>query len=183
MELTTPSQRRPASALVAAGVLILAVTALFAAVGVERGLAALDPDRIDRDTLLAGIDFGLNPEAVQNLSGIAAALLLLLCLLTTILGVGVLLRRESVRLATIGTFAVFAAVMVPLALAGVLSGEPSTSTWVGLGAGVVDAIVVYLLAKPETKREFELAERARQARRAERSARRRAARTGAPAGS
>ncbi|HSL14984.1 MAG TPA: hypothetical protein VK962_01780 [Actinomycetota bacterium] len=184
MDQRIATERRPSTAL-GAGVLILAVTALFTAVGVERGLAALDPDRIDRATILAGIDFGLSPEATQNLTGIAAGLILLLCVLTTILGVGVLLRRESVRHAAIGTFAIFAVVMIPLAMVGVLSGEPSVSTWVGLGAGIVDATIVYLLAQPDTTREFELAERGRQRRRAERAeraGRRRAARSGAAAG-
>jgi hypothetical protein len=181
MDQRTATERRP-STVAGAGVLILAVTGLFAAVGVERGLAALDPDRIDRATVLAGIDFGLSPEATQNLTGIAAVLILLLCVLTAILGVGVLLRRESVRHAAIGTFAIFAVVITPLALAGVLSGEPSLSTWVALGVGVVDAIIVYLLAQPETKREFELAERGREHRRAERAARRRVARSGVAAG-
>ncbi|HSL32292.1 MAG TPA: hypothetical protein VK871_01510 [Candidatus Limnocylindrales bacterium] len=181
MDERTANERRPSTA-VGGGVLILAVTVLFTAVGIERGLAALDPNRIDRETILAGVDFGLSPEATQNLTGIAAVLILLLCVLTAILGVGVLLRRESVRHAAIGTFAIFAVVMIPLAMVGVLSGEPSVSTWVGLGVGVVDAIIVYLLAQPETKREFELAERGREHRRAERAARRRAARSGVAAG-
>jgi len=71
--------------------------------------------------------------------------------------------------------------MIPLAMVGVLSGEPSVSTWVGLGAGIVDATIVYLLAQPDTTREFELAERGRQRRRAERAGRRRTARSGAAA--
>lgn len=178
-----PTNVRRGSTAMAAGVVMLGVTALFGAVGVERGLAAVDPDRIDRDTILAGIDFGLSPEATQNLSGISAAVILLLCILTTILGIGVLMRRESVRHAAIGTFAIFAAVVLPLALVGVLSGEPSVSTWVALGAGAVDVLVVYLLAQPDTKREFEVAERARERRRAERAARRRAERSRAAAGS
>lgn len=180
MDQPRPIERRRSNA-VAAGVAILALTALFAAVGVERGLAALDPDRIDRETLLAGVAFHLSPEATQNLTGIASVMVLLLCVLTAILGVGVLLRRESVRHAAMGTFVVFAAVTLPLALVGVLSGQPSVSTWIALGAGIVDAVIVYLLAQADTKREFELAERSRERRRAERAARRRAARSRAPA--
>jgi hypothetical protein len=154
-----------------AGALILALTALFTAVGVERALAAIDPSREARGTVLAAFAFGLSPEAAQNLTAIAAILVLAASLLGAVLGVGVLLRREAVRHAAIGTFAVFAAVMLPLSIAGVLSGRPTGTTWVALGVGIADAVIVYLLSKPETKRAFELADRSRQ----RRSERRRAA--------
>jgi hypothetical protein len=180
MEHPTTTMQRQRSTSVAAGVLILAVTAVFAGVGVDRALSALDPDRIDRSTILAGIAFNLTPEATRNLTAIAAVLILLLCVVSASEGIGVVLRRDSVRHAAIGTFAIFAAVILPLAIVGVLSGAPTASTWVALGAGIVDVIIVYLLALPGTKREFELAERSRDRRRAERTARRRAARSGTP---
>jgi hypothetical protein len=84
----------------------------------------------------------------------------------------VLRRREGVRHAAIGTFVVFAAVTIPLAVSGLLSEDPSPGVLIGLGIGIADAFVVYLLLRRETLIDFERAEDARLRARAERRAER-----------
>lgn len=161
---------------IGAGVLILVVTAVFVAIGVDQARQALDPSLVDRETYLASIGLGLNPEESQNLTGFTAIVVLLLCALTAIEGIGVLARRPGLRLAAIGTFIAFVAVTLPLAVAGLFAEDPSGSVLVGLLIGVVDAIVVYLLAHGQTVLAFDRAakerDRARWARRDARAARR-----------
>jgi hypothetical protein len=156
----------------AAGVLILALTALFGAIGVDQARDAMDRARVDRETLLTAIGLGLNPEETQNLMAITAIVVLALSTLALVLGIGVLRRREGVRHAAIGTFVVFAAVTIPLAVSGLLSEDPSPGVLIGLGIGIADAFVVYLLLRRETLIDFERAEDARLRARAERRAER-----------
>jgi hypothetical protein len=166
----------PGKTSIGAGILILALTALFSVIGIDLARNALDPSQIDRETLLTAFGLGLTPEETQNLTGLTAILILVLCALTTILGIGVLLRREGVRHAAIGTFFIFAAVTIPLAFTGMVSDEPSGSVWVGFLIGVTDAGIVALLLHAQTLADFQRAEAARQrgrsARRARRAARR-----------
>jgi hypothetical protein len=161
----------------AAGVLILALTALFGVIGIDHARDALDPDRVDRETLLAAIGLGLNPDETRNLLAITAIVLLALSALTTVIGIGVLGRREGVRHAAIGTFVVFAVVTIPLAVSGLLQDDPSPGVLIGLAVGIADALVVYLLLRPETAIDFERAEDERLRWRSERRASRRAERS------
>lgn len=165
-----------AATSVAAAALILALTAAFSVIGVDLARRAFDPTRIDRETYFSAIDFGLNQEETQNLMGISAVVILGLCVLSTVLWLGVLGRRDSVRHAAIGTFIVFAAVTFPLSVAEILSRDPEPTAALGLAVAAADAAVVILLLHPRTSADFERAEgareRARAARRAERSARR-----------
>jgi hypothetical protein len=158
------------------GILILGVTALFTAIGIDQARQALDPSLVDRETYLASIGVGLNPEEAQNLTGLVAIIVLGLCVLTTIEGLGVLARRQGLRHAAIGTFIAFAAVTLPLSIAGLFAEDPSRSVLVGLLIGVADALVVYLLIHGQTVLAFDRAdlarEHARAARRAARDARR-----------
>lgn len=158
-----------------AGGLMLAVTALFTVLGVDMARDALDPSRIDRETILNAIGLGLNREETQNLKGMVAVVLLALCTVAAVLGIGVLRRREGVRHAAIGTFFVFAAITIPLAVTGIASEDPPPGVVIGLAIGVIDAVIVYLLARPQTMAEFERAEAQRDRVRAERRAARRSA--------
>lgn len=165
-------ERKPRATSVTAGTLILGLTALFAAIGVDLARNALDPSSIDRETYLSAVGLGLNEDATRNLMGITAIVVLGLCALTTVLCIGVLARREGVRHAAIGTFVAFAGVTLPLSVAGILSDDPAPSAAVGLAIGVMDAVVVVLLLHPQTVADFQRAEAARQRLRSDRRARR-----------
>lgn len=170
-----PGRTRRATTSVAAATLMFLVTAAFAAIGVDLARRALDPARIDRETYLSAVDFGLNVDETQNLIGLSAIVVLGLCVLSTVLWLGVVGRRDGVRHAAIGTFVVFAAVTLPLSAAEVLSRDPDPTAAIGIAVAALDAAVVILLLNPRTTVDFERAEAARErhrsARRAERSRR------------
>lgn len=156
--------------------MILAVTALFVVIGIDLGLDAFSGSRLDRETYLNAIGFGLNREATQNFLAITSTVILLLCILTTVQGIGILGRREGIRHAAIGTFLVFAEVTLALSVAELMSDDVEPSVTVALVIGAVDAAIVYLLLHERTTAEFELAERerdrVRSVRASERAARR-----------
>jgi hypothetical protein len=176
MERSMAEERRERGTWVGAAVLILGVTAVFIVIGIDQARQALDPSLVDRETYLASIGVGLNPEEAQNFTGLTAIVVLGLCLLTTIEAVGVLARRQGPRHAAIGTFVVFAAVTLPLAVAGLFAENPNRSVLAGLLIGLADALVVYLLLHQRTVLAFDRADKARErehaARQAARDARR-----------
>lgn len=172
------SRPRGGTAL-AAGILMLAITALFTVFGVDMALQALDPDRIGRDSMLTAIGLGLTREETQNLKGMVSVVVLALCAISAVLGMGVLRRREGVRHAAIGMFFLFTAITIPLAITGLASEDPPAGVLIGLAIGVLDAVIVYLLLRPQTMAEFERAEAERDRIRAERRAER-AAKTQVP---
>jgi hypothetical protein len=158
------------------GISMLAVTGLFVVIGVDAVLDAFVSGRLDRDTYLSAIGFGLNPEETKNFLAIVGIVVLALCVVTTIEGIGVLGSREGVRHAAVGTFLVFAAVTLILSIAELMSEHVERSVAVALVIGVVDALIVYLLLHERTTAEFERAERerdrARSVRMSERTTRR-----------
>jgi hypothetical protein len=154
----------------AAGILILGLTALFVPIGIDLALDALDPSRLDRETYFSAVGFGLNQQETQNLLGLTAILILGLSALTMVLGIGVLRRREGVRHAAIGTFVMFAVVTFALSTAELLSEEVAPTVAIALVIGAIDAAIVYLLLHPRTSADFERAEDARERVRAARAA-------------
>jgi hypothetical protein len=169
-------ERKTRGTWIGAGILILGVTAVFIVIGIDQARQAMDPSLVDRETYLASIGLGLNPEEAQNFTGLTAIIVLALCVLTTIEGLGVLAKRQGLRLAAVGTFIAFAAITLPLATAGLFAENPNRSVLVGLLIGLADALVVYLLMHGQTVLAFDRAEaareRARDARQADRDARR-----------
>jgi uncharacterized membrane protein len=159
------------------GISMLAVTGLFVVIGVDAVLDAFVSGRLDRDTYLSAIGFGLNPEETKNFLAIVGIVVLALCVVTTIEGIGVLGSREGVRHAAVGTFLVFAAVTLILSIAELMSEDVERSVAVALLIGVVDALVVYLLVHERTTAEFERAERGRERARSLRLSERAARRT------
>lgn len=169
------ADRHPrARTTVVAGGLILGLTVLFCVIGADLARRALDPSAIERETLLRAVGLGLNPEQTQNLLGIGAIAVLSLCALTTILGIGVLLRREGVRHAAIGTFIAFSVVTLPLAVSGLLADDPPRTAWIGLMIGGLDATVAILLLQSDTVLDLQQAEVRRERRRSARDDERRA---------
>ena len=166
---------RPRSIL--AGMLMLALTAVFVVIGIDAVLDAFVIGRLDRDTYLTAVGFGLNVEEMKNFLAIVGIVILALCVVTTIEAIGVLGSREGVRHAAVGTFLVFAAVTLILSIAELMSDEVERSVAVAIVIGVVDAVIVYLLVHERTTAEFELAERARDRARSVRVAERAARRT------
>jgi uncharacterized membrane protein len=166
---------RPRSIL--AGMLMLALTAVFVVIGIDAVLDAFVTGRLDRHTYLTAVGFGLNVEEMKNFLAIVGIVILALCVVTTIEAIGVLGSREGVRHAAVGTFLVFAAVTLILSIAELMSEEVERSVAVAIVIGVVDALIVYLLIHERTTAEFELAERARDRARSVRVAERAARRT------
>ncbi|MBA3728616.1 MAG: hypothetical protein H0W94_05370, partial [Actinobacteria bacterium] len=60
--------------------------------------------------------------------------------------------------AAIATFVLFTLVTVPLAIAGLNADEVTGGAWVGLFIGLLDALVLWLLLRGKTSRDFERAE-------------------------
>jgi hypothetical protein len=176
--MPSPDKRPRAGTTVGAGLIILGLTAFFVVAGVDLARSALDPSSLDRETYLSAVGLGLNPEETQNFLGVMAVVLLGLCALTTILGIGVLARREGVRHAALGTFALFTIITVPLSLVGLNAEPPSGGAFLGLLIGLTDALVVWLLLMPKTTADFERAEVTRQRARFAREEARREARAG-----
>jgi hypothetical protein len=176
--MPSPDKRPRAGTTVGAGLIILGLTAFFVVAGVDLARSALDPSSLDRETYLSAVGFGLNPEETQNFLGVMAVVLLGLCALTTSLGIGVLARREGVRHAALGTFALFTIITVPLSLVGLNAEPPSGGAFLGLLIGLADALVVWLLLMPKTTADFERAEVTRQRARFAREEARRDARAG-----
>jgi hypothetical protein len=166
---------RPRSIL--AGMLMLALTAVFVVIGMDAVLDAFVTGRLDRETYLTAVGFGLNVEEMKNFLAIVGIVILALCVVTTIEAIGVLGSREGVRHAAVGTFLVFAAVTLILSIAELMSDKVERSVAVAIVIGVVDALIVYLLLHERTTAEFELAERARDRVRSVRVAERAARRT------
>lgn len=156
---------------------MLALTAVFVVIGIDAVLDAFVIGRLDRDTYLTAVGFGLNVEEMKNFLAIVGIVILALCVVTTIEAIGVLGSREGVRHAAVGTFLVFAAVTLILSIAELMSDEVERSVAVAIVIGVVDAVIVYLLVHERTTAEFELAERARDRARSVRVAERAARRT------
>ena len=150
---------RPRSIL--AGVLMLALTAVFVVIGVDAVLDAFVQGRLDRQTYLTSVGFGLNEDEMKNFLAIVGIVILLLCVVTAIESIGVLGSREGVRHAAVGTFLVFSVVTLILSVAELMSDEVERTVAVALVIGVVDAVIVYLLVDERTTAEFERAERAR----------------------
>ncbi len=173
--MSRPNPR--AKTTIAAAALMLAITVPFTVMGVGMARNALDPDGIDRDTYLRAVDFGLNSVETRNLLTVSAVLVLGLSILSLVLVIGVLGRRPSVRHAAIGTFVVLAAVTLPLSIAEIFSEDPEPTAGIGLLVAAVHFAIVVLLLRPETLREFELAESARERVRASRRAERLAGRS------
>jgi hypothetical protein len=170
------SERTTRPRSIVAGTLMVALTAVFVVIGVDAVLDAFVTGRLDRETYLNAVGFGLNIEEMKNFLAIVGIVILVLCVVTTIEAIGVLASREGVRHAAVGTFLVFAAVTLILSIAELMSDEVEPSVAVALVIGAVDAAIVYLLVHERTTAEFERAERARDRARsvrlAERSARR-----------
>lgn len=141
--------------------LIFAVTAFFLVPGVQLVLQALDPTRIPEQTYLQGIAFGLGDTETQNFTTILAFIVMGICLLAAVLGLGVLFRKSGMRHAAIGLFSLFAIITIPLAIVGIRSDTPRRGAWFGLAIGLVDAGIVWLLLAPKTADDFERVESAR----------------------
>lgn len=166
-----------------AGVLILLLTAAFLVAGIDLARTAIGSADQDREAYLAGLALGLSPQAQANFTGIIAVIVLGLCVLTTVCGIGVLTRREGVRHAAIATFVLFTLVTVPLAIAGLNADKVTGGAWVGLFIGLLDALVLWLLLRGKTSRDFERAESIRRRQRFAREEEQRLARaTSRPTG-
>lgn len=156
---------------------MLALTAVFVVIGMDAVLDAFVTGRLDRETYLTAVGFGLNLEEMKNFLAIVGIVILAVCVVTTIEAIGVLASREGVRYAAIGTFLVFAVITLILSIAELMSDQVERSVVVALVIGVVDAVIVSLLVHERTTAEFELAERARDRTRSVRLAERAARRT------
>lgn len=140
-----------------------AVTLPFVAAGVIWIVEVANPAELSGEAkrllVLAGVP-ALSAEA-NRLSLIAAVLVLAGSAVAVLALVGVAMRRRWGREAAMGVFGLYAAITVPLSLAGMAAEPPGKNAWIGLLVGIGCAAVLSLLLIPSTAALFEHAEMAR----------------------
>lgn len=158
---------RPAATTVAAGALMLVVSAPFLVQGVSAALRAASPEALDlaRETLVT-IDVPAMQDEASNLFGLFALIFLAFSALGVLLGVGVLLRRAWARETGLAVFGFFALVALGSGLRGMNADPPGRNAGWAVLVGLVDIAIVALLAMPATARDLRLAEHRRERRRA-----------------
>ena len=148
MELT----RRPrAWTTVAALALTWLLTVAFASQALARMLSG--GSQTSREAAL-----GVARDDVATGRAITSGLILVVCLLTALMAVGIARRREGSRHAAIGTFLLFGVVSLGSALAGLSADPPAPNAGVGLLNGVACLAVFGLLVNRRTAEDFGRAE-------------------------
>ena len=145
-----------------AGIGAIAVTAPFL-YSAGRNLTLLnDPARaaIERGAVVIGIPL----QAYGGVLRFTTFVLAGLSVLAIVLGVNVLRRRAWAREGAMFMFGLFA-LSLPMALSGLAADPPAEGAWVGIAVGVVNIVVVLLLARQSTADDVEIAERDRRERR------------------
>ena len=149
-------RRHLAKTTLAAAALIAAVTTAFLTyllryAGHQREGADLDASLL-----------GLNSQQAQNAAGIARVLIVVVSLISVLLLIGILRRRQGARFAAIGVFGMLAIVVGSVAWTGLSAHPPAPNALYGLACGVVDALIAGLLLAPATADDFDEAEHERQ---------------------
>jgi len=147
----------------AAAILIaLGLTMSFGYVAVQSLLDANDPDRIDagfrRNALAVAGPPGGDAGNASAIAGIVIGAVVIVCAFAI---VGLALRRQSAREASIGIFGFLGVVATLVAIGGLFSDPPAPSAWLGLVAGIASLAVAILLLLPSTAEDFENREIAR----------------------
>jgi hypothetical protein len=152
----------------AAAILIATALAIsFGYVAVQSLLDANDPDRIDsgfrRNALAVGGSPGGDAGNASAIAGVVIGAVVIVCVLAII---GLALRRQSAREASIGIFGFLGVVATLVSIGGLFSDPPAPSAWLGLLSGIASLGVAVLLLLPATAEDFENREmkRARAAR-------------------
>lgn len=159
--------KTPVGTTVAAGVLMLAVSAPFVVQGVSAALRARSPGAVDaaRETLVQLSVPAMRNEASQ-MFGLFAVIFLVVSGLALLLAVGVLARRGWARETALATFGLFALVALASGLRGISADPPGRNAGWAIVVGLVDVAITVLLMLPATARDFQLAEFRRERRRA-----------------
>jgi hypothetical protein len=155
---------------VAAGVLMLGVSAPFVVQGVTAAVrAGQDSLASVRETL---VTFGAPAQQSEAtaLFVLFAVVLLVASGLGVLVAVGVLLRRSWAREGALGLFGIFALLALASGLRGVTAEPPARNAGWAILVAAVDIAVVVLLLHPLTSRDFQVAEMRRGRKRAGRRA-------------
>lgn len=141
---------------VAAILIALALTASFGYVAVQSLLDANDPDRIDPDSRRNALAVGGSPGGdAGNASAIAGIVIGAVVIVCAFAIIGLALRRQSAREASIGIFGFLGVVAALVSIGGLFSDPPAPSAWLGLVAGIASLGVAVLLLLPATADDFE----------------------------
>jgi hypothetical protein len=148
-----------------------ALSIAFAYAGVQLLLDGLNPERIDEDARSAAVQLGI-PSGLREMGGISTIsgiVILFFVVVAAIALVGVAMRRQGFREATLGVFAAFAIVMIPVGISGQMSEPPGDNAMMAVFIGLLAAMVVVLLAVPATSLIFDQAEVDRRRKQVDRS--------------
>lgn len=160
-----------ARSTVAAGVLMLGVSAPFVVQGLEAAFQAADQDSLAsvRETL---VTFGAPAQQAEAtaLFVLFAVVFLVVSGVALLVSVGVLLRRSWAREGALGLFGLFAVLALASGLRGIAAEPPGRNAEWAIVVGLVNAVIVALLLAPSTVRDFQVAEMRRSRRRARRHA-------------
>lgn len=135
------STRHPRTTLT--GVLILLVTIPFVLSAASLWRVAFGT--IDTDTTLRLVAYDWDPENAGIFLQLAALVMAATCVWTAVLGVGVLLRMETMRMAGLLTFAAFGLVTLMLALGSVSSNDRPAGWVLAAAVAVVNVAIALLL--------------------------------------
>lgn len=138
----------------------LVLTVSFGYIAVESLIGAVDPDRLDRDFGRGALSFappGSTTDAggaAGNASGIVGIVIGTVVLVSAIIIVGLIFRREWAREAGLVIYGLLGLVATAVSLGGIGADPPAPSAWVGLLNGVANFAIVGLLWAPATARDF-----------------------------
>ena len=138
----------------------LVLTVAFGFIAVESLIGALDPDRLGGNFGRGALSFappGTGTDAggaAGNASGIIAAVIGTVVLVSAIIIVGLIFRREWAREAGLVIFGLLGLVATAVSLGGIGADPPAPSAWVGLLTGGANFAIVGLLWAPATARDF-----------------------------
>lgn len=149
-------RRRPAATTVAAATLITALTIGFMTF-VLRG-AGGRRDGVDLDASL----LGLNPQQAENAAALTTMLIVTVAVVSVLMLVGILRRRQGARFAAIAVFGFLALVVLGVSWSGLTADPPAPNALYGMLCGVVDALIAGLLLAPATADDFDRAEHERE---------------------
>lgn len=155
--------RPRATSTTAAAILMFLVCTPFLLNGIELVELIKDPSSADAELktglILTGNAAGESQTRTFAIFG--AALTLGLCLLSFVLGSGLLRRRAGSHQAAAVVFAVLGLIALGSSLSGLSADPPAENAKVGLLVGLVDVAIVACLLMPSTQDDVEHAESVR----------------------
>ena len=153
----------------------MAVTApfLYNAITLARSTTDTEALRLEVREALILSNVNPGPQEAVNYARYISIIMLAICVVTIAIAVGLLRRREGAQHAGIVVFGVLAVISIAASLAGMNADPPAPRAGLGLVAGIVNALIVFLLLRRQTMEDIEGAESLRAKARWEKEERRR----------